>query len=73
MIFHGYKIESKNGLRVAVHIGYLPRRKQPCLYMIDKGKLTILAFFKSKIAAEKALFLIDIIARDDMAIASLKG
>lgn len=55
--FHGWRIGGK-----ALHVGYLPGRKQICLYVLDAGTLRTLAFFRTREQALEALEMVDKIA-----------
>ena len=38
---------------VQLHVGHLPGRKRPCVYMIDGSVLSVLAFCKDDESAQK--------------------
>ena len=54
--WHGWG-QPRNGK--ALHVGYLPNRKSPCMYVVDGGELRVLAYFRSEEAAVEAMALID--------------
>jgi len=53
--WHGWSV----GDSPAIHVGYLPRRKSPCLYMVDGSELRVLAYFRDEESARECLDLLD--------------
>lgn len=59
MGWHGFEFGDD---KTQLFIGPLPGRKSICLYAIDDDGVSVLAFFKTKEKAEKALSLLDRLA-----------
>ena len=51
----GYSINGHGGL----HIGYLPERKAPALYVVRDGEITAIAYFRSDAGATEAIKMLD--------------
>ncbi len=61
---HGYRIsDNLSEERILLGIGIIPGRKNPCLYCETEDGIIPLATFKSIELAQKALRLLDKIAR----------
>ena len=62
--FGGFAIQ-RDGKQIgpALHVGYLPGRKSPCLYEIDGSVVRSLAFFRSHDDAERAHRLLEHVTR----------
>jgi len=57
--FHGWtSVNGSHPKRVSIHVGFLPGRKSPCLYIAD-GTLKVLAYFKNEEAAKEAVRTLD--------------
>ncbi len=52
--WHGWRIADRS-----LHVGLVPARKQPCLYMVEGNRITILAYFATEQKAAKALLALD--------------
>lgn len=44
---------------VSLHVGYLPGRKSPCLYLSTRGLISVQAYFRSEEDARRCLRWLD--------------
>jgi hypothetical protein len=58
--WHGYGLlDLKTNSYATLHIGYLPSRKSPALYLTTDGTLKVLAYFRNDEAARIGLGWLD--------------
>ena len=57
--WHGWELRGYG----AIHVGYLPHRKRPCLYIHKDGIVESLASFRDEETAKKMLYWLDVLVQ----------